>query len=119
MENRVISLLAGKAATEIVYGDCCDVGANNDIHRALKIVERFVDNYCEYGFNKFEFCANSSNDLLVRKENNIFDKLEQYYQQAKSILINNRNFLNAVAKELVKKITLTQNDIKKLKEKKI
>ena len=53
MENRVISLLGGKAATEIIYGEV-DVGANSDIHRVVNIVERFVDNYCSYGFNKFE-----------------------------------------------------------------
>ncbi len=116
METRVKSLLAGKAANEIVYGDCCDVGANNDIHRAIKIVERFVDNYCAFGFNKFEFASNSSNDLLSRKENNVFDEIEKYYQDAKKILVENRDFLNAVAQELVKKITLTQKDIKEIKK---
>lgn len=53
MENRVIAILAGKAATEIVYGDV-DTGANNDLHRAFDLVQRFADNYCSYGFGYWE-----------------------------------------------------------------
>ena len=49
MENRVISILAGNAATEIVFGEA-DMGANDDLHRAFDIVKRFVDDYCSYGF---------------------------------------------------------------------
>ena len=116
METRVKSLLAGKAATEIVYGDCCDVGAKNDIYRAMKIVERFVDDYCGYGFDKFTLSCNSSNNLLERKENAMFDDIEKYYQETKRIIVENRTFLDAIAKELVKKVTLTQSDIKNIKK---
>ena len=37
MKNRVKSLLAGKASTEVVFNKC-DVGANSDLHRAYGIV---------------------------------------------------------------------------------
>ena len=49
MENRVKALLAGKAATEIVYNKC-DIGSNTDLRRAYNIVERFIDDYCMFGF---------------------------------------------------------------------
>lgn len=74
MKNRVISLLAGKATTEIVYGEV-DVGANSDIHRAIDITERFVDHYCGFGLDKFEFQNNTSNDLLSRREMQVFTEL--------------------------------------------
>ena len=115
MKNRVKSLLAGKAATEIVYGEV-DVGANNDIHRAISITERFVDHYCGFGFDKFEFQKNSSNDLLSRKETIVFSELEKYYQEVKKMLISNREFLDKVAQQLVVKETLTCKDLKKIKE---
>lgn len=115
MKNRVRSLLAGKATTEIVYGEV-DVGANSDIHRAIDITERFVDHYCGFGFDKFEFQDKSSNDLLSRKELQVFTELEKYYQETKKMLIDNREFLDKVANQLVEKETLTCKDIKEIRE---
>ena len=114
MENRIISLLAGKAASEVVYG-ITDVGANQDIHRAFDIVERFVDNFCTYGFNNWE--GNATNvpvGLEERRMTIICYEMERYYQQAKKILIDNRKILDAVALELSKKKVLLIRDIQRL-----
>ena len=115
MENRVISLLAGKAATEIIYG-ITDVGANNDIHRAFNIVERFVDNYCTYGFTNWE--GNTTTvpvGLEERRMTIICYEMERYYQQAKKILVDNKNYLEVLAKELFNKKVLLAKDIQELK----
>lgn len=115
MENRVISLLAGKAAIEIVYG-VTDVGANSDIHRAFDIVERFVDNYCTYGFSNWE--GNGSYVPEAQEErrmNYITCEIERYYQQAKKILIDNRKYLDALTDELVEKQVLLAKDVQRLK----
>jgi cell division protease FtsH len=69
MEHRVIAVLGGKAATEIVYGKT-DVGAGSDIRRAFNIAERFVDDYCSTSFDSFERHGNS-NDLAARKDGRI------------------------------------------------
>ncbi len=115
MENRVISLLGGKAATELIFNEV-DVGANSDLHRAFDIVERFVDNYCAYGFDKFER-HKSSNNLLSRKEDMIFSETERYYKQAKDLLYKNKDFLNEVAHSLIEKRTLRAKDIAEIKQK--
>lgn len=115
MKNRVRTLLAGKAATEIVYGEI-DAGAENDIRRALNIVERFVDDYCGAGFDKFEFGRNHSNDFYARKEILIYSELENFYQEAKKILIENRKFLDGIIEALVENEILASNDIQRLKE---
>ena len=52
MKSRAKVLLAGKASTEIVFNKC-DTGTTDDIDRAYKIVERFVDNYCMDNFNSW------------------------------------------------------------------
>ena len=109
MENRVISLLAGKAATELVYG-VVDVGTISDIRRARDVVERFVDDYCSYGFDKFEFQQGHSNELRSRRENLIFSEMERYYQLAKKLLIQNREFLDKLANALVDKETLVTEE---------
>lgn len=114
MENRVISLLAGKASTELFSGNT-DVGANSDIHRAFDIVERFIDNYCSSGFDKFVFNHNSSNELLSRRENLVYSEMERYFQKAKKLLIDNREFLDNIAKELIEKKTIISHDIKDIK----
>lgn len=118
MENRVMSLLAGKAATEIVYG-VVDVGANNDMHRVFSIVSRFIDDYCGYGFTYWEGSTDggSSNNLLTRKEDIIQNEVERYYQKAKKMLIENREFLDKLTNALVSKQTLVYNDIQNIKKK--
>lgn len=115
MENRVIACLAGKAATEVVYGEN-DPGANSDLHRAFDITSRIIDDYCGYGFSYWEGLgdspeAPSSNDSLLRKELAIELKLEEFYQKAKKLLIENRDKLDKLAKELLKKEILVSSDI--------
>jgi len=112
MENRVISLLGGKAATEIYYGKT-DIGCNNDLHRAFDIIERFVDNYSCYGFDKFE--RQSSSDVLRRrKEDFIYQEIERYYQKAKQIIIQNKDLFIRMKDLLMAKKVLCANDIKSL-----
>lgn len=115
MENRVIAVLAGKAATEIIFGEA-DTGANNDLHRAFDIVQRFADNYCSYGFGYWEG-RDTSPDRLLRKEDRVAADMETYYARARKILIDHRAFLEALAKRLQEKDTLTSSEIKEIKEK--
>ena len=116
MENRVLALLAGKAATEVVYGTT-DIGCNNDIRRAFDIVERFVDDYCSYGFNNWEgnICDESS-ELEQRRKTIMTYEMERYYQQARKLIIENRKYLDAVAKELFDKKVLLAKDVQRLKQ---
>ena len=113
MKERVVALLGGKAATEIVFAET-DVGCNSDMHRAFDIVERFVDNYCEFGFDKFER-RSSSSTLLEKKETFVHAELDRYYMQAKKIIADNRAFFDALVQALVEKKTLTSKDIKQIK----
>ncbi len=115
MENRVIAILAGKAATEIIFGES-DTGANNDLHRAFDVVKRFADNYCSYGFGYWTDRENSS-AIMSRKEDRIISDMENYYATAKKILIENRAFLEMLAKRLQEKDTLVSSEIKEIKEK--
>ena len=113
MKERVIALLGGKAATEIVFAEA-DVGCNRDMHRAFDIVERFVDNYCEFGFDKFER-GSSSNTLYEKKETFVHAELDRYYIQAKKIITENRAFFDKLVSALMEKKTLTSKDIAKIK----
>ena len=112
-ERNVIRSLAGKAASEIVLG-MVDVGCADDLTAAFRRVERLVDNFCAYGFDAYED-AYSSETLKAKKEQRIAEKMAEYYQAAKSLLIENRSFLDKVTEELMRKKTLRQADIKKIR----
>jgi len=114
-EHDVIRKLGGKAAIEIVFGQV-DVGCNNDLEQAFDLVSKFVDNYCAYGFDAFEMC-NSSGYLLETRDRAITKEMEKYYRQAKKILIENSDLLDAITQELIKKKTLTHKDILHIREK--
>lgn len=115
MENRVIAILAGKAATEIVFGDV-DTGANDDLHRAFDIVQRFTDHYCSYGFGYWED-RDSSPNRLFRREDRITADMEIYYARAKRIMLDNRAFLEKIAERLQEKDTLVSSEIRAIREK--
>ena len=115
MENRVMALLGGKAASEIKLGEI-DVGAGSDLQRAFRIVSRFVDNYCAYGFDNFVMDRSSSNDLMSRKENHINNEMTKYYTAAKKILVENIEFLDKLAEELMTKKTLVARDIQRIRQ---
>ena len=112
-ERNVIRSLAGKAASEIVLG-MVDVGCADDLTAAFRRVERLVDNFCAYGFDAYED-PHSSETLKAKKEQRIAEKMAEYYQIAKSLLIENRTFLDKVTEELMRKKTLRQADIKEIR----
>ncbi len=111
MKNRVKSLLAGKAASEIVF-NACDVGTNSDLRRAYDIVDRFVDNYCMLDFNSWiRNTYENSERVKETKDNNINKIMQEYYNEVKSLLIDNRHKLDIIANELMKKKILFKDEI--------
>ena len=114
MENRVTVILGGKAATEICFGET-DVGANNDLHRAFDIVERFVDDYCSNSFDRWVQGMTHSSSVLERRDMQLAIEMENFYKKAKKILIDNREFLDKLATALINKDILTSVEIEQIK----
>ena len=113
MENRVMYLLAGKAATEIMYG-AVDTGSNSDLHRAFDIVHRFVDHYCSYGFSQFVIDGQSSNEVLDRRDSRIAAEMDHYYVKTKQLLIENKEKLELLTERLVKEKTLLGDQVQQV-----
>lgn len=111
MKNRVMSLLAGKAATEIVF-NTCDVGSNSDLRRVHNIVSKFVDDYCMLDFNSWIYYIDETSEKVkANKSDNINNIISQYYNEVKTMLINNRHKLDVLAKELKDKKILFKDEI--------
>ena len=113
MENRVMCLLAGKAATEICYG-FVDTGTNSDLHRAFDVVHRFVDDYCSHGFDKFVFDRQSSNELLERRDTRVATELEGYYARVRQMLVENRGKLEKLTARLLEEKTLMGDQVQEI-----
>ena len=111
LENKVISLLGGMAAIEIVYGKN-DIFSDYEISDAVSFVKRLIDTHCGYGFTRFG--DKKSNELLKRKDVEVKLELERYYRRAKEILMDNRELLDVVVKELIEKEVLLSGDIRRL-----
>lgn len=112
-EHDIARRLAGKAATEMVYG-VADIGCNRDLKQAFDLVKDIVDNFCSYGFDAFGG-DNSSGYLLEKRDRMVADEMDKFYRQAKQIIAENRAFLDMIVQELVEKKTITHKDIEKIR----
>lgn len=117
MYQRVLSILAGRAAVEIKYGRV-DVGAVSDLRRANAIVQRFIKDYCVSGFNflenrsTFRTISSDRNDDEIVAESNAM--LGRMYEEVKDILRENWDKVERLAAELVERDTLFYEDISAL-----
>ena len=111
LEKKILSLLGGKAAIEIVYGKD-DVFSEYEINDVVSLVKRLIDTHCSYGSTRFG--DKKSNELLKRKDVEVKLEAERYYRRAKEILMENRELLDVVAKEFIEKEVLLSSDIQRL-----
>ena len=113
MENRVMYILAGKAATEICHGEV-DTGSVSDMRRAFNIVHRFVDDYCSYGFDKHVFDSQSSNEVFDRRDSRVATEIKALYGKTKQLLETNKDKLYALIDRLVEEKTLLGDQVREI-----
>ena len=113
MENRVMTLLAGRAATEICYGTV-DTGAVSDLRKAFDLVHWFTDDLCSCGFDQFVFDRLNSNGLLERRDSQVAAEVARYYSQTRQLLTQNRDRLEKLTAQLVKEKTLLGVQVRQL-----
>jgi len=113
-EKNIIRTLGGKAATEVVFG-CTDVVCEADLQKVYKIVRRFTEDYCVFGFDAYDQ-PRVSNFTMENRDRIVAKQVEQYYECAKRIVIEHRPFLDAMVEELINKETLTYKDIRNIRK---
>ena len=111
-ENTIKVSLAGKAATELVFGET-DMGANEDLHNAFDRAQRLLDDRCMNGFHNWiqdadaDFTAENRNRAMVML-------LENNYREVKRIIASHRELLDRMAAELMQKVTLTYSEVQRI-----
>lgn len=115
--HHVLRSLAGKAATELKYGIVCE-GSSGDLNKAIQqITELTMHNgVCGIGVLDIFDYGEPSSTLRAKQEAIIHAEIERYFMCAKEILTRNRDFLDAMAAALLKKETLLNSDIRKIRE---
>ncbi len=119
MISRLTTLLAGRAAEEVVFGRIT-TGAANDIEQATKLARAMVTQYGmseEFGLMGLETIENEyldgravrncSDETETVIDNEIKRMLKACYEDAKKILGENREALDRIAAYLFEKETIT------------
>ncbi len=119
MISRLTTLLAGRAAEEVVF-DRITTGAANDIEQATKLARAMITQYGmsdEFGLMGLETVEdqylegrtvmNCSDETSALVDEEIKKLLKRCHENAKQILMDNREALDAIAAYLIDKETIT------------
>ncbi|NWO21868.1 ATP-dependent metallopeptidase FtsH/Yme1/Tma family protein [Oribacterium sp. oral taxon 102] len=124
----LVGFLAGRAAEELVF-DTVTTGASNDIEKATRIARAMVT---QYGMSeKFGLMGlateeslylskgtvmNCGDDTATEVDREVMRILKECYEEAKRILVENRNALDRIAAFLIEKETITGREFMQIFE---
>ncbi|QKG51540.1 ATP-dependent zinc metalloprotease FtsH [Hymenobacter sp. BRD67] len=125
MTDEMCMTLGGRAAEEIVFGKI-STGALSDLERITKTAQSMVaiygmnsklgnvSYYDSKGQNEYGFSKPYSEATAQLMDEEIRHIIEQAYIRTKELLIERRHELEVVAKELLEKEVLLQDDLERL-----
>ena len=110
----ILVALGGKAASEIRFGKVAS-GTSSDIQKAISHLYRSVTAIGTCGLAAIGG-GDESEALDSRQEVIVEAELERNLFKAREIICDNREFLDALARELYEKKTLLYSDIKRIRD---
>lgn len=126
--GEIRTLLAGRAAEEVVFGSKSS-GAANDIEKATELARKMVAMYGmseKYGMMGLatvqsqyldgSYGMNCAQDTFAGVDNEMRTIIDRCYQDAVCILQENREMLDKIADYLLKKETITGGEMKAILE---
>ena len=131
--SRVAMLLGGRIAEEITFGkDEISTGASNDIEKATELIRRMVTSYGmsdkigpiavgkknEQVFMGRDFGAdkNYSEEVASIIDREIKSIIEERYEFAKNLLIENKDIIEEIVKVLLERETLDEKEVEEIIE---
>ena len=126
LEARLVTLLAGRAAEEIVFSSIT-TGASNDIEKATQIARAMITQYGmsdKFGLMSLESVENPYLDgrtvmncgdaTAGEVDKEVMKLLKVCFEKAKLLLIENRDILDKIAAILYEKETITGKEFMKI-----
>lgn len=115
-EDQIALSLAGKIASEIMFGEI-DEGAFRDMERAIFVIR---EELCDKGFYGMDLVTHFKEDMSetkhVLQENCIRSELERQRYRVMKLLTEHRAFFDLIAKELMEKETLLYSDMQRIRK---
>lgn len=121
LNAQLVSLMGGRAAEEIVYGEEeISTGASNDLERATELARNMVTKWGFSDSGLISFREHDyellSDDTKEKIDDQVRQKLAAAYDRAKEILNDRREKLNAAAEALMEKETIDFTEFKEIME---
>ncbi len=128
--DQITGLLGGRVTEEIVFNEMT-TGAHNDFEKATKIARSMVTEYGMSNLGPMQFeqqtegvflgrdynkSRNFSDQVALEIDKEIRNIINECYEQAKKILLENRDLLDLISSTLLKYETLTKEQIEYLVE---
>ena len=126
LHDRLVSLLGGRAAEELIFGNVT-TGAANDIEQATNIATNMVtrfgmsDRFGLMGLATVESeylgggaRLTCSDRTAADVDSEIMETLKQCYEEAKELLSGNRELMDKLAAHLIEKETITGKEFMKI-----
>lgn len=110
--------LGGRAAEEIVFGaDYITTGASSDLQKATEMAVSMIGSYGmdkDLGLVSYDVIVNSNittDSKLVERTKEV---LNGFYEEVKKILLQNKEYLDALAHKLIVEESLNEEQINKI-----
>lgn len=126
LEAMLVGALAGRAAEEIVF-DTVTTGASNDIEQATKIARAMITQYgmsekfgliglesVQHRYLDGRAVMNCGEATAAEIDKEVMEMLKKAYDEAKSLLTENRETLDKIAAFLIEKETITGKEFMKI-----
>ena len=126
LHDRLVSLLGGRAAEEIVFGDVT-TGAANDIEQATNIVTNMITRFGmskRFGLMGLATIENEylgggarltcSDRTAADVDTEVMETLKACYEEAKELLSGNRELMDKLAAHLIEKETISGKEFMKI-----
>lgn len=126
IEAMIVGYLGGRAAEEIVF-DTVTTGAANDIQQATRITRAMITQYGmsdKFGMMGLESREsmyldngtrlNCSEQMAAEVDQEIMRILRESYEEAKRLLLENREALDKIAEYLIEKETITGKEFMRI-----
>lgn len=126
MLSRLVTLLGGRAAEEVVF-DTVTTGASNDIEKATKMARAMITQYGmseKFGLMSLETVENKyldgtarlncSDSTAAEIDNEVKELLKKCFEEAVQLLTENREILDKIAEYLYEEETITGKQFMKI-----
>lgn len=116
LNNKIIVLLAGRAAEKVVFNEVT-TGAENDLKKATELATNIV---CSYGMSSLGNIAIHESYIryyIDAINNEVSSIIESCYSEALDIIEKNIDFLNNVSSYLINNETMSVNELNEIFEK--